>query len=190
MAVRLIVGVYPRPCGGTWIPTGDVSDLRGLSPPVRGNHGRLGRLHRERGSIPARAGEPCRRRNSGSPERVYPRPCGGTETKSLWSFFGRGLSPPVRGNLFITNSNDSVKGSIPARAGEPDRTKIPGHNIRVYPRPCGGTSRILRSPTSSVGLSPPVRGNLVVLRGPACSVGSIPARAGELSEPVERSNHA
>ena len=52
-------GVYPRLCGGT--PAADVyrDDIRGLSPPVRGNPPLPKRKNINAGSIPACAGEPA-----------------------------------------------------------------------------------------------------------------------------------
>ena len=50
---------------------------------------------------------------------------------------------------------------------------------RVYPRVCGGTRPTRSLMSSSLGLSPRVRGNLRIARRRGWSVGSIPACAGE-----------
>ena len=50
--------VYPRVCGGTMYVVLSVSSATGLSPRVRGNRGASHRPRRQRGSIPACAGEP------------------------------------------------------------------------------------------------------------------------------------
>ena len=74
-------GVYPRLCGGTPSTLPLTGSIRGLSPPVRGNH-RVDRRALQPchpGSIPACAGEP--------PPLFHHRP----QHMS-------GLSPPVRGN--------------------------------------------------------------------------------------------
>ena len=111
----------------------------------------------------------------------------------------RGLSPRVRGSLIARASFNKSARSIPAGAGEPDRTRLFQQVRKVYPRGCGGalhtrlwqgalfglSPRVRGAPVSraantpSLGLSPRVRGS----RQPSCEcnagVGSIPAGAGE-----------
>ena len=50
--------VYPRPRGGTAERERERKRLGGLSPPTRGNLGRVRPGRRGNGSIPAHAGEP------------------------------------------------------------------------------------------------------------------------------------
>ena len=54
--------VYPRPRGGTGDRAGVRVRAGGLSPPTRGNQSRYREATEPAGSIPAHAGEPCRRR--------------------------------------------------------------------------------------------------------------------------------
>ena len=96
------VKVYPRPCGGAVKWNSRRSVPAGLSPPVRGSLIPSCREREHLGSIPARAGEPSRRRWWSSRTGVYPRPCGGA---------ARGTSARAA----------HVLRSIPARAGEPTR---------------------------------------------------------------------
>ena len=117
-------GVYPRRCGGTSPMIPATRSARGLSPQVRGNHRNTLPVRPRRGSIPAGAGEPgplsCRPR----PPAVYPRRCGGTDTR-LRAYLDRpGLSPQVRGNLERAVQSVSRLGSIPAGAGEPPSTRL------------------------------------------------------------------
>ena len=70
-------------------------------------------------------------------------------------------------------------GSIPACAGEPPVTAAILCCWRVYPRVCGGTSRLMPSEVPRQGLSPRVRGNRVIDGTAKCENGSIPACAGE-----------
>ena len=49
--------------------------------------------------------------------------------------------------------------SIPAHAGEPVRIVYPLPLVKVYPRPRGGTRRLLIHAADWRGLSPPTRGN-------------------------------
>ena len=152
--------VYPRACGGTHDSIYQAQLVDGLSPRVRGNQHqpRAGAIQLR--SIPARAGEPTPCRFVSGLSQVYPRACGGTSDGALNILAGSGLSPRVRGNPVPVGVGVGVCGSIPARAGEPNR----GANIRpsggVYPRACGGTP--VKRPTKSYqrGLSPRVRGNL------------------------------
>ena len=90
--------VYPRECGGTEAQLAGMVASAGLSPRVRGNRGAASRHGRQRGSIPASAGEPPRRWPITRPRGVYPRECGGTVLTVPCSIRAKGLSPRVRGN--------------------------------------------------------------------------------------------
>ena len=88
--------VYPRPCGGTSQRGYRRANLRGLSPPMRGNRTEMIRYCSDHGSIPAHAGEPETGGGSNRRPTVYPRPCGGTVGRTPVSGCARGLSPPMR----------------------------------------------------------------------------------------------
>ena len=134
--------VYPRACGGTSLRGFLAAPANGLSPRVRGNQTCDSRWLRRGGSIPARAGEPRRRRAPAQWAWVYPRACGGTSCCSCPPASAGGLSPRVRGNLNEVWHGASKIGSIPARAGEP-APDLALHAIHgVYPRACGGTSGV------------------------------------------------
>ena len=75
---RRRIRVYPRPCGETDIVASGCRRCRGLSPPMRGNHGPVLPDFKSDGSIPAHAGKPSLRALSTRLSRVYPRPCGET----------------------------------------------------------------------------------------------------------------
>ena len=111
--------VYPRACGGTVTALEIDAPVKGLSPRVRGNHTERYLRYRSEGSIPARAGEPRARTSSGAFSGVYPRACGGTKACRFRSALSTGLSPRVRGNLARLAEPHAIRGSIPARAGEP-----------------------------------------------------------------------
>ena len=172
-------GVYPRVCGGTHGAVSMRSHSAGLSPLVRGNHGReLLALALDR-SIPACAGEPRPVDWPRPYSWVYPRVCGGTTTDRLDALILAGLSPRVRGNQEQRGGRGAGRGSIPACAGEPSATRRGRHDKAVYPRVCGGTGASVAIQQSIVGLSPRVRGNLSPgLCGPR-GARSIPACAGE-----------
>ena len=135
--------VYPRVCGGTRRGRRPTPSSRGLSPRVRGN--RISRAIPQviGGSIPACAGEP-----PGSPWcqgrcAVYPRVCGGTFWTLANDWPMPGLSPRVRGNLLVAYIEVILARSIPACAGEPSRSHCIAGRNEVYPRVCGGTSRMM-----------------------------------------------
>ena len=133
----------------------------------------------EKGSIPARAGEPPRARLGCVHNGVYPRACGGTHPIPGPSLSRPGLSPRVRGNRGTSGLAAATLGSIPARAGEPTAPRHCRSRRGVYPRACGGTALGLFLQVFGDGLSPRVRGNLASSYLYQDGERSIPARAGE-----------
>ena len=199
------IRVYPRAGGGTWSARRSTLQHRrrlGLSPRGRGNlrsaavrqinaapglspRGRGNQIPRcactratfDDGSIPARAGEPCRDRATKAhcATWVYPRAGGGTWNTATTAKLGHG--------------------SIPARAGEPREIVMPDRTDKLGLSPRGrgnhGDVRDIRrrSPWGSI----PARAG-----EPACSrnppgrtalLGSIPARAGEPRLSLRRGDH-
>ena len=159
-AARTRKKVYPRVCGGT----GSIWECRGirkgLSPRVRGNHGRYLGCANGVGSIPACAGEP---HSPVPPYRrvmVYPRVCGGTGRGPSRRSEEKGLSPRVRGNLDVLDVLEARVRSIPACAGEPPGSRRVRAVDRVYPRVCGGTKAGAYDIPPDRGLSPRVRGTI------------------------------
>ena len=172
---------YPRPSGGTMPACLASSFTSGLSPPERGNH--LDAIPPESapGPIPARAGEPGARGHRRRESRAYPRPSGGTGPSKTPPVCSKGLSPPERGNRWISAEPLLGPGPIPARAGEPKPSARGQDRCRAYPRPSGGTCRRPLSAARAMGLSPPERGNPKAAAPPTGPSGPIPARAGEPS---------
>ncbi len=136
---RMIVKVYPRACGGTATSAAAAQLDSGLSPRLRGNHGRPAVRARRPGSIPAPAGEPASRHANHLGHRVYPRACGGTASTETVLLVHHGLSPRLRGNRVGRVSRRRGAGSIPAPAGEPAAADQSSSSWSVYPRACGGT---------------------------------------------------
>ena len=99
--------------------------------------------------------------------------------RTTWRTRTEGLSPRVRGNPFAHHLADPHRGSIPARAGEPEEAARDVDQVGVYPRACGGTSSWSRTDAWLPGLSPRVRGNLSASPSTEIVKRSIPARAGE-----------
>ncbi len=160
------ITVYPRPCGGAGSFSNEVYPwprCTGLSPPVRGSRrDDPSSAPFKRGLSPPVRGSPTTTLSARlSLPAVYPRPCGGATE-----------CPPAFRLL---------RGSIPARAGEPPPRVYSTCTNRVYPRPCGGAiAACLPVAQLGEGLSPPVRGSPGTPSPcTANSPGSIPARAGE-----------
>ena len=175
--------VYPRAGGGTSQPRSRGCATAGLSPRRRGNQVAVRVRARERGSIPAQAGEPRPPRPRRPTAGVYPRAGGGTYSAAGHCFSDGGLSPRRRGNRLRAPRPRPVVGSIPAQAGEPDAVSDPGVPRRVYPRAGGGTAVSSNHSVTTHGLSPRRRGNRQHRPASSGAQGSIPAQAGE---PISR----
>ena len=118
--------VYPRVCGGTQSSHATGVAAAGLSPRVRGNRLSAGAARRPPGSIPACAGEPQVDKYWRFQMSVYPRVCGGTNVSCQVAPSRSGLSPRVRGNLYLSLRKHGYKRSIPACAGEPTSGSVTG----------------------------------------------------------------
>ena len=140
-ATGIAPAVYPRVCGGTGVLAHYLYPFQGLSPRVRGNLILQLSFLSPAGSIPACAGEPVVARDCRSPSWVYPRVCGGTQTRRWGCARLTGLSPRVRGNRGYQRVLGQRSRSIPACAGEPPSPWPTTDLSRVYPRVCGGTAR-------------------------------------------------
>jgi len=137
-------GVDPRACGGARSLLHPAGRPEGRSPRVRGSPGPSGVAERNRGSIPARAGEPLSAAAPGAGSGVDPRACGGAHSRNTVRNAVTGRSPRVRGSLKDARDRDMNRGSIPARAGEPVEAGDPGGGCGVDPRACGGALRAYR----------------------------------------------
>ena len=152
---------------------------KGLSPRMRGNRSQRHPGRRHNGSIPAHAGKPPIQTLFSHLPGVYPRACGETvKTVRSLPLFG-GLSPRMRGNLFLPMSEHAIDGSIPAHAGKPGKYDTVFAAFGVYPRACGETFPARPPSKRMMGLSPRMRGNRLNLALVCICQGSIPAHAGK-----------
>ena len=133
--------VYPRGCGGTRIRHRHCRHTYGLSPRMRGNLSPSAPTSPPAGSIPAYAGEPADGAGAAVPGWVYPRVCGGTDSRPVAAARTGGLSPRMRGNPPPSKPGAVRRRSIPAYAGEPVPDDADVRVLEVYPRVCGGTHR-------------------------------------------------
>ena len=171
--------VYPRMRGGALFLLFVLVSALGLSPHARGSP-RGARHHSpHHGSIPACAGEPSLGSSCWSGWRVYPRMRGGAIAMRLARQSKGGLSPHARGSLNMDSQSVSMRGSIPACAGEPQRLGRRRPRFRVYPRMRGGAAMENLGPSAAQGLSPHARGSRLARGGRQRHLGSIPACAGE-----------
>ena len=176
-------GDYPRTSGGTLVEFTCQQFDMGLSPHERGNHAPSSSATCRRRTIPARAGEPRPRSARTASTWDYPRTSGGTR-KAL----GRlerlgGLSPHERGNQEMPLCLCHVRGTIPARAGEPLRRSSTAPSGEDYPRTSGGTLPRFARQLRESGLSPHERGNRSTSTSFFLKTRTIPARAGEPQPP-------
>ena len=176
--------VYPRVCGGNHGGSAKITKYRGLSPRVRGKRGQRFDAARERGSIPACAGETSPEFSGRARRRVYPRVCGGNWRDEAPVTRVRGLSPRVRGKLSAFPLSGRNRRSIPACAGETHCPAGIGLPCAVYPRVCGGNATPIAIALNDNGLSPRVRGKRCGNSYPSAGRGSIPACAGETEFPL------
>ena len=176
---RVVVGVYPRVCGGSKTARKLSQAATGLSPRVRGKLV----VYRWQGapsrSIPACAGEALAAVLPSLSPLVYPRVCGGSPSSPPKKTLLPGLSPRVRGKLDGDIAGGGRGGSIPACAGEAEYQHRQFLLYAVYPRVCGGSRRGTELAAGADGLSPRVRGKPTHMGGGVPASGSIPACAGE-----------
>ena len=151
----------------------------GLSPRVRGSPQHRKRKRQSRGSIPASAGQPFRRRSSIIALWVYPRECGAAGSKASQRMVPEGLSPRVRGSRRRRCPARLWRRSIPASAGQPSSAVSSLRGDQVYPRECGAAKYGVNELRTLSGLSPRVRGSRRVRQSGYRGTGSIPASAGQ-----------
>ena len=131
--------VHPHACGRTSPAEPAGPTIPGPSPRVQGNLILKRSAAIDRGSIPARAGEPPTSSRDCPRVQVHPRACGGADWPEELTMTPSGPSPRVQGNRPGVARSLGADGSIPARAGEPGRWPTCVMWMTVHPRACGGT---------------------------------------------------
>ena len=139
------LAVYPRVCGGSLLGRNNCGGHRGLSPRVRGKRRNQGHRITSTRSIPACAGEATPLARCAASSGVYPRVCGGSASALASLSCYSGLSPRVRGKPRQRVDGRTLRGSIPACAGEAADGVSSAMMGGVYPRVCGGSASACRS---------------------------------------------
>ena len=108
---------HPRVCGEHTHDRFSLTGLQGSSPRMRGTRARQAAVARERGIIPAYAGNTMRSRTAWPTIRDHPRVCGEHPDPIVLSCAIWGSSPRMRGTLMRFPSRSARCGIIPAYAG-------------------------------------------------------------------------
>ena len=169
---------HPRACGEHVACTRSVSNAGGSSPRLRGTLRGVLDLSAERGIIPALAGNthgPCSATNS---TRDHPRACGEHIELVVVMVADPGSSPRLRGTLTARRPRPTVRGIIPALAGNTPADTWVSNRLGDHPRACGEhdvDDQLQRGPRGS---SPRLRGTRGFSRWRWSTPGIIPALAG------------
>ncbi len=171
--------VHPRSRGATANWPEIRERILGPSPLARGNRRAGQACGGHDGSIPARAGQPAAAGSACRTGRVHPRSRGATAIHPGGLGAGVGPSPLARGNPHEPGGRQRSHGSIPARAGQPTRSRRWPRHEGVHPRSRGATERYGMQADLEYGPSPLARGNHELPAEEVDPLGSIPARAGQ-----------
>ena len=149
---------HPRVCGEQSITVALAESPRGSSPRVRGTGIRAHKEPRERGIIPACAGNSRAPHESVCSMWDHPRVCG--EQKLCYTVICcfKGSSPRVRGTVLLDALILGRGGIIPACAGNSTYKVAKNSRDWDHPRVCGEQSVGRSKKPSRVGSSPRVRG--------------------------------
>ena len=116
---------HPRSRGEHRRGTGPRFPKWGSSPLARGTLSSTVNVEARAGLIPARAGNTLRSSISTAIPRAHPRSRGEHHSRSLAVFLCKGSSPLARGTRRSVPSLATIRGLIPARAGNTRRSERP-----------------------------------------------------------------
>ena len=155
---------------------------------MRGTRARQAAVARERGIIPAYAGNTMRSRTAWPTIRDHPRVCGEHPDPIVLSCAIWGSSPRMRGTLMRFPSRSARCGIIPAYAGNTMGFDSVACQEQDHPRVCGEHSAASCICSSSSGSSPRMRGTRRNAVRSSDSTGIIPAYAGNTCGIVHMAN--
>ena len=145
---------------------------------MRGTRARQAAVARERGIIPAYAGNTMRSRTAWPTIRDHPRVCGEHPDPIVLSCAIWGSSPRMRGTLMRFPSRSARCGIIPAYAGNTYVVAGCASQVEDHPRVCGEHIYTTNPDLLDPGSSPRMRGTLADDGEPCFTPGIIPAYAG------------
>ena len=122
-AVSRIREADPRSRGGAGVTGPATQWVQGRSPLARGSRGQIVVAWGGSGPIPARAGEPSQGSGTSPRAQADPRSRGGAAPRSCSRIARSGRSPLARGSHADPAPHPREQGPIPARAGEPQRSR-------------------------------------------------------------------
>ena len=155
---------------------------------MRGTRARQAAVARERGIIPAYAGNTMRSRTAWPTIRDHPRVGGEHPDPIVLSCAIWGSSPRMRGTLMRFPSRSARCGIIPAYAGNTMGFDSVACQEQDHPRVCGEHSAASCICSSSSGSSPRMRGTRRNAVRSSDSTGIIPAYAGNTCGIVHMAN--
>ncbi|MDQ0990765.1 hypothetical protein QFZ74_001993 [Streptomyces sp. V3I7] len=169
---------HPRVCGeqSRW-PSSAVW-ASGPSPRVRGAGRPVPSASTSGGTIPARAGSSCPRRQGAGSARDHPRAYGEQWWPGVHDLRHVGPSPRVRGAAARHRRRGRGGGTIPARAGSSRHEVRAPTSYQDHPRACGEQPGEPGDWGRSPGTSPRVQGAVLHTTRRGHLPGTIPARAG------------
>ena len=150
--------VYPRACGEHLLMRLISAAEYGLSPRMRGTHGRIQPSTDEGRFIPACAGNPPLRIASRHQPTVYPRVCGEHGQHLVEGFRFPRFIPAYAGNTPPIAASRVPQRFIPAHAGNTWAVRRSVPCSAVYPRACGERASKTAPCRKANGLSPRMRG--------------------------------
>ena len=151
---------------------------RGSSPLARGTPAPRQGQHRDRGLIPARAGNTDVPGPAGIPGRAHPRSRGEHRSTNRKFPGSSGSSPLARGTRGHAHQPVADQGLIPARAGNTLAGMLGASISRAHPRSRGEHVSAAKTSNRPQGSSPLARGPPAQFHGATARYGLIPARAG------------
>ena len=152
---------HPRACGEhpSWGPPEPV--WTGSSPRMRGTLFRNGDDAIRYGIIPAHAGNTALRKHLRTGRGDHPRACGEHYRVAIAPVELRGSSPRMRGTLLPCPRPTSLRGIIPAHAGNTSPSSTRSPTAGDHPRACGEHAALNVEALAAAGSSPRMRGTLL-----------------------------
>ncbi|KFI72984.1 hypothetical protein BMIN_0696 [Bifidobacterium minimum] len=137
-------GDHPRECGANACQLTLSASRRGSSPRVRGKRTPPGRGTRQRGIIPASAGQTDWLLFPMAYSSDHPRECGANLPFAATAAQRFGSSPRVRGKHLRDAEQAAINRIIPASAGQTLIGLVYWSSARDHPRECGANSHTLQ----------------------------------------------